>query len=218
VTEYNRNYYQKFEQHINKHKEFIRLINKDAAQDVSTIPVMLGILYAVYGLEGDMAEFGVWKGGSAKLIASHMNPRKTLFLFDTFEGIPEHTVGPKDENDKLSGAFKHQTSINIVKSYLSEYKNNIELVPGVFPESLDSMEMLYDQVFSFVHVDVDTYVSTKEALKFFYPRLICGGVIIVHDYGFKSTRGAMKAVNEFVHDSSSIFHSPYTRQGIIQKP
>src|SRR5262249_30195318 len=41
-------------------------------------------------LPGDMAEVGVYKGGTAKLLALTIEPTssKTLHLFDTFSGMP----------------------------------------------------------------------------------------------------------------------------------
>ena len=39
-------------------------------------------------IEGDIAEVGVYKGGSAKLICEATN-KKPVYLFDTFEGLPD---------------------------------------------------------------------------------------------------------------------------------
>jgi len=39
-------------------------------------------------IKGDIAEVGVYKGGSAKLICESKG-KKNLYLFDTFEGLPE---------------------------------------------------------------------------------------------------------------------------------
>ena len=41
-------------------------------------------------LSGDMAEVGVFQGGSAKLICEAIGDKK-LHLFDIFEGLPELT-------------------------------------------------------------------------------------------------------------------------------
>ncbi|MBU2649381.1 MAG: TylF/MycF family methyltransferase, partial [Bacteroidetes bacterium] len=45
-------------------------------------------------------------------------------------------------------------------------------------------------------------------LEFFYPRLVPGGVILVHDYNSK-WEGAMKAVNEFASNiPETLVHVP----------
>ena len=51
--------------------------------------------------------------------------------------------------------------------------------------------------FAFVHLDADLYQPTLAALRYFYPRMVAGGVIIIHDYNH-NWDGARKAVNEFV--------------------
>ena len=50
--------------------------------------------------------------------------------------------------------------------------------------------------FSFVSLDVDLYQPTLCGLKFFYPRMSKGGVIMVHDYG-SPWLGVALAVDEF---------------------
>ena len=45
-------------------------------------------LKAVKDLAGDIAEIGVYKGGTAKLICE-LKGNKNLYLFDTFEGLPD---------------------------------------------------------------------------------------------------------------------------------
>tara|TARA_B100001013_G_scaffold38398_1_gene20502 strand:- start:169 stop:870 length:702 start_codon:yes stop_codon:yes gene_type:complete len=141
-------------------------------------------------LDGDMAEVGVYQGGSAKIICDVKRNRK-LFLFDTFKGLPELS-----DIDTLFGK-KHwkknqfnDTSLEAVKDYLSSYEN-VQIIKGEFPKTADSIG---DSKFSFVHLDVDLYRSTIECLKFFYPRLVKGGIILVHDY---FADGIQKAFKEF---------------------
>ena len=145
-------------------------------------------------LDGDMAEVGVYQGGSAKIICEVKRNRK-LFLFDTFKGLPELS-----DIDTLFGK-KHwkknqfnDTSLEAVKDYLSSYEN-VQIIKGEFPKTADSIG---DSKFSFVHLDVDLYRSTIECLKFFYPRLVKGGIILVHDY---FADGIQKAFKEFLQSN-----------------
>ena len=138
-------------------------------------------------VKGDVVEVGVYRGGSAKLIAE-LKGGKSLYLFDTFEGIPQ-----KSRIDKhRSGDFK-ETSHEDVERYLKNYKN-IFVVKGVFP---DSANMIRDKKFSFVHLDVDMYKSTLDSLGFLYNKMSEGGVILSHDYNSKSCPGVKKAFDEF---------------------
>ena len=141
-------------------------------------------------LDGDMAEVGVYQGGSAKLI-SEAKGNKTLHLFDTFTGLP-----PLSESDTHFGVkfWKENefsnTSEDKVTKYLSKY-DNVKIYQGKFP---DTSEPVKNTMFSFVHLDVDLYQSTIDSLEFFYPRLIQGGIILTHDY---HSDGVYKAFVEF---------------------
>ena len=112
-------------------------------------------------------------------------------MFDTFEGLPK--VSEKDTHFGTSywktGEFSN-TSLESVKDYLSDYKN-VYCYKGKFPET---SEPIKNKKFSFVHLDVDLFQSTIDCLKFFYPRMINGGVILTHDY---HTDGVKQAFNEF---------------------
>lgn len=143
-------------------------------------------------LDGDMAEVGVWKGGSARLICEAKGSIN-LHLFDTFEGLPE--VSDKDmcfSQIKLlhKGDFKN-TNIETVKDYLSRY-DGVHYYKGEFHNTSNAIK---DKKFSFVHLDVDLYQSTLECLNIFYPRLVPGGIIISHDYS--NLDGVRKAFEDF---------------------
>ena len=53
-------------------------------------------------------------------------------------------------------------------------------------------------MFKLVHLDVDIYESYKNALEFFYPRMVRNGVIVMDDYGSKFCLGAKKAIDRFM--------------------
>ena len=70
-------------------------------------------------IEGDIAEVGVYRGGSAKLICEAKG-NKQLHLFDTFEGLPDLC-----EKDGASPFHKGQFigSYEDVKNYLRKYSS-----------------------------------------------------------------------------------------------
>ena len=54
-------------------------------------------------------------------------------------------------------------------------------------------------------------------MKFFYPRLNSGGMIICDDYGFRTCPGARRAVDEYMSDKmESVIELP-TGQAVIIK-
>jgi O-methyltransferase len=154
-------------------------------------------------LPGDVAEVGVYKGGTARLLALTFAPRakKALHLFDTFEGMPL-TDTSVDHHRK--GDFA-DTSLPAVQRQLNGC-GEVHFYKGFFPETAGPIE---NSRFCMVHIDADIYQSVKDSCAFFYPRLEKGGILIFDDYGFPSCPGARKAVDEFLSDKPEVpFYLP----------
>lgn len=142
---------------------------------------------------GDVAEVGVYKGGTARLLAETIgNSDKRIHLFDTFSGMP-----PADPRRDIhrEGDFS-DTSLDDVKSYLGEFLN-IRYYKGLFPDTAGGIT---GEAFSLVHVDADLYRSVRDCLEFFYPRMSAGGIMVFDDYGFLTCPGAKEAVDEYFKD------------------
>ena len=137
-------------------------------------------------INGDIAEVGVYKGGTAEIISRAKGKRK-IHLFDTFEGLPRGTR--YDVDGLYEGRFN--TVFQEVKDSLKAEKE-IYFYKGLFPSTAKPVEKTR---FSFVHLDLDMYNGTVESLKFFYPRMSKGGIILCHDY--PSLPGVSKAFDEF---------------------
>lgn len=162
-------------------------------------------------IEGDFVECGVWKGGSAMMMAlvlkeAGITDRK-LFLYDTFEGMSE--PGAEDEDFRGNPAKKlldrqERTGGKNVWCYstLDEVKENMrstgypeeniiyvkgkveETIPGTMPTGI-----------SLLRLDTDWFESTFHELQHLYPLLATKGVLIIDDYGH--WKGARKAVDRY---------------------
>jgi hypothetical protein len=137
---------------------------------------------------GALAEVGVFQGASAKLICEVKGDRE-LYLFDTFEGLPD--VEKCDSADFHAAQFAY--SETSVREYLANYPN-VQIFKGLFPQSGTS---IVGKRFSFVHLDVDLYKATLASLEFFYPRLSVGALLVSHDY---LASGVRQAFDEFFDD------------------
>lgn len=153
--------------------------------------VLMNAVQSAAKVPGDLAEVGVYKGGSAKLICEVKPAGKCLHLFDTFEGLPK--PGAHDSG-YMEGEYS--CSLESVQQYLSRYKE-VKFYKGYFPGTAGPVA---DKTFSFVNLDVDLYESTCGALEFFYPRLAHGGILLSHDYGTQA--GVRKAFDEFFADKA----------------
>jgi O-methyltransferase len=160
----------------------------------ATTPMECAEIYqAVLACEkipGDIAEAGVYLGGTAQLILS--TSKKRIHLFDTFEGLPH------GEDDFQAGEWTG--SLEQVKRNLANHADRLEFHPGLFPDSTAGFD---DLRFSFVHLDLDLYDSTLAALEWFWPRLESGGILMSHDYPLAA--GVVKAFHEFFDTRSEPF-------------
>lgn len=159
-------------------------------------------------IKGNIAEVGVYRGGSAKLICEAKG-KKNLYLFDTFEGLPELCENHDEPSSFHKGQFA--SSIEDVKNYLKKY-SNFYIYKGLFPNTAKPIK---NKKFSFVNLDVDIYESTLNCLKFFYPRMSIGGIIISHDYN--TIRGVRKAVDYFFKNKPETIIELSTSQGLVVK-
>jgi hypothetical protein len=147
---------------------------------------ILSCALATGKVQGDVAEVGVYRGGSARLMCEARGNR-ALYLFDTFEGLPS-----TDQIDSRFGAKQYAASFEKVRDYLAVFPD-VHIYKGLFPAT---SAPIADKRFSFVHLDVDLYQATRDSLEFFYPRVNTGGMFLIHDYLW--AEGVRKAVQEFV--------------------
>lgn len=173
-------------------KEVIDLIKQIKKED--KIVLRLNEAYQVYMLakasnkiDGDFAEVGVFRGGSAKLICEAKN-NKSLHLFDTFEGLPELV---EIDNKIMFQKGEMVSNMDVVKDYLKDYPD-VHFYKGLFPDTADPVK---DKKFSFVNIDVDIYESTLSCLNFFYEKMNKGGIIVSHDY--IDVESVKKAIDDF---------------------
>ncbi|MBW7847779.1 MAG: class I SAM-dependent methyltransferase [Bacteroidales bacterium] len=141
-----------------------------------------------------VAELGVYQGDTARLIEL-LFPRHELFLFDTFEGFQEkHLALESGEAATYTSGHFADTSLARVQERLLP-GGKVRFFKGDFATT--SIE-LPERSYAFVSIDVDLGQPTKAGLEYFYPRLIPGGVIIIHDYHPKWPT-LMQAVDNFLN-------------------
>ena len=146
-------------------------------------------------LEGHCMEVGVWKGGTAAIIAKAVseNTATKVLLFDTFKGVPK--AGAKDTLYK--GGEHSDTSREVVIELMKELKLfNCEIHRGIFPDDFPNITI---QKLKMVHIDVDVYQSAKDIFEYVWPKLVVGGVVVFDDYGFWGCEGITKLFNGIMH-------------------
>lgn len=165
-------------------------------------------------VDGDIAECGVRRGKSAVFMLKGMGSEseKSLFLFDSFEGLSSPTNA--DDTPGKASRWKEgnlATPIEAVRENLRGYRN-VRLMKGWIPERFEEIE---SRRFSLVHIDVDLHRPTLDSLEFFYPRMAKGGYIVCDDYGFEDCPGAKRAFDDFFRDKPEVVLLIPTGQCIV---
>lgn len=145
-----------------------------------------------------VAEGGVYQGEFAKEINRYF-PKSKIYLFDTFEGFKEEDIKIEQTNCFSNQTKGHlsDTSEELVLAKLP-YREMAEIRKGYFPETTYLME---DVKFIFVNLDFDLYNPTLAGLRFFFPKMVKGGCILIHDYFTLGYGGVKQAVEDFKKES-----------------
>jgi O-methyltransferase len=123
-------------------------------------------------LNGAVAEFGMFKGGTTMLLSriiERLRQDWPIFGFDTFDGFPSRR-SPLDMYDHPGCIF---TDLPAVRRYLEG--RNVRIIPGDIAETAQQLKNS-DIILSFV--DTDNYSSAKAALEVVQERTVVGGAIV----------------------------------------
>jgi hypothetical protein len=157
-------------------------------------------------IPGDIAECGVWSGGSM-LLAAHAllhfgDTSRRIYLYDTFDGAPQpeerdvrwdgvpvlptwEAMRQTGRSWGFGGTVEHVKSVVLTSGYPAE---QFVFVPGDVEGSLPAIRP--DSI-SLLRLDTDLYRSTYHELVHLYPALSVGGILILDDYGsFEGVRAA----------------------------
>lgn len=173
---------------------------------------------------GNVAECGVYQGGNAfiSLMLSPALRARKYQLFDSFSGFPTFSsVDPTTRRDHF-----RDVSLTAITARFAAF-SNVEIHKGYFNKTFPQ---LTSADYALVYIDCDLYESTLECLKFFYPRLRPGGILLLHDYwlpeekqagalGLDLYRGVKKACAEFLGNTelSQVLSLPETTHGLLVK-
>lgn len=162
-------------------------------------------------------EIGVWRGGTGVLIARAMASRgltQPIYLCDTFQGVAK--TGAADLY--YHGGEHADTSLEIVSALAAASglkAASFRIVAGEFPDY--TPPPLKQGEFAFAHIDVDAYQSAKDCFFAIWPRMITGGVVVFDDYGFETTIGVARFVDELDSLPDGVWMYNLTGQAVVVK-
>jgi O-methyltransferase len=205
----------------------IKRVRRDTLTSAARIAALCdSVEYLVRSrIEGDLAECGVWRGGSMMAAALTLirlgDTERDLYLFDTYTGMTEPSDA--DVSSPYDGYSLHRRWRRRNKAGqewagvpASEVRARVERT-GYQPE--DTLPAHAPDSIALLRLDTDWYESTKHELVELYPNLCEGGVLIVDDYGHYE--GARRAVDEYFAETGQrvlLSRIDYTGRVAIKQP
>lgn len=173
--------------------------NNDQVSEKETLKI-IELANEALPLEGDYVEMGCYKGDTSLLLAEVLRNQdgtgqKKLWIYDSFEGLPDK--GEEDESamgESFKGGELYVTKREVKERFLRAGLP-VPVIKKAWFSDLTEMDMPRKISFSFL--DGDFYKSIKDSLKLVGPRMVAGGVIVVHDYNNPALPGVGRAVDEW---------------------
>lgn len=153
-------------------------------------------------------EFGVYKGHSINLFSRYLK-KAPLYGFDSFRGLREDWLG----HELAFGAFN-------LEGKVPDLNKNVIPIKGWVQDTLPNYLEEHQPKINFVHMDMDTYESSKFVLEQIKPFLVPGAIILFDElYNFSGWKvGEYKALTEAFDEAEYKFlaFSKYDSQAVIQ--
>lgn len=166
------------------HKVYTVTHNVEVAHtEEEMITLVDSILKMPASIPGVVVEAGCFKGAStAKFSVAAAHAGRKLVVFDSFQGIPENT---EDHGENIYGDAvnfprgSYCGQIDEVKANIGQY-GRLEVCD--FREGwFDDTMALFDEPVVTAYIDVDLASSTRNCLRYLYPRLVEGGELYSQD-------------------------------------
>lgn len=201
--------------------DFINILNKCKPYTMTSEERLYAMNKAVEyliknNIPGDIVECGVWRGGSTMCallgLVKMGKPDRNIFLYDTFDGMSEPTEKDanllgKDAKQLLDESQKTTEDTMWCYAPIEDVKKNIEstsyphqLVTYIKGKVEDTIPGTMPGEIALLRLDTDWYESTYHELKFLFPKLVKGGVLIIDDYGH--WQGAREAVDQYFEENN----------------
>lgn len=172
---------------------------------------------------GCFVECGVNAGFTSSAVMHRLNWQggdRHYYLIDTFAG----PVVSQFSDDEISeGRLEHALSAQRRGAYVNDLARieanfdewpNVKVVQGVVPDVLSTLDI--SQV-AFLHLDMNCAYPEASALRFFWPLMSTGGMVLLDDYAYFGNDVLKKAIDDVATELDTCVLSLPTGQGLIIK-
>jgi O-methyltransferase len=176
----------------------VRLVRPYTLVDPDRIKNLYTLAHRVEAerIPGDVIECGVYNGGTAAVLArsaTRSRIKRTLWLFDSFQGMPETTeVDGLEAKEYVGQVLGSTKKVREVLRKAGADLDRVKIVEGWFQDTFPTAPI--SQI-ALLNIDADWYESVKLCLETFYDRIVPGGFVSIDDYGHWP--GCRRAVDEF---------------------
>jgi O-methyltransferase len=171
---------------------------------------------------GDFIECGVALGGMSIFLGGYARRLgRKLYAMDSFCGLPAPDPGRDNPYFRVGDYAAAAERGDLLARFRaavreSELAETVIPVPGFFETSLDQLPV--DQAFSFVHIDVDLFHSTRMVLERLFPSIVEDGILVIDDF-FHHSQGPARAASEYFAsvDYSPLYHVAFPYSVVVMK-
>jgi hypothetical protein len=175
-------------------------------------------------LDGDFVECGVSYGFLSSAMMEFLDwdrLGKTFYLLDTFAGLDPRFI---TDGERQGGALKknqqflrnglYVSSVDRVRANFAQWRNH-RIIVGSVPETLDQVDA---PAVAFLHIDMNCAPPEVAALRFFWPRLSPGALVLLDDYANRGRTEQRLAMDALAGELGVPICALPTGQGLLIKP
>lgn len=172
-------------------KDNVLVFDEDFTSDPN---FLISLLKSVSNVEGDIAEVGVhWAHKYLLFLEEAEKQNKICYAIDSFRGFAK----PSEDDEGYPEGQLDTEGANWLRKKVSCKKQAI-IHEGWIPDILQESKI---NKLSFIHIDVDQYLPTKQTIEWAYPLLATNGIMVCHDYTPNRKINCSKAIDEFIISS-----------------
>lgn len=149
------------------------------------------------------AEAEVARGATSRTLTMH--------LYDAWERMPDEPVLPSEayQRGRYGGL-----SLDTTRKNLARFEDRLVYHVGYIPQSFAD-EPAPPRSVSYLHVDLNSAVTTLATCEHFWPLLVRGGVMLFDDYGWLGFEDTRRVVDRFVADKPGVLMQLPTAQAMF---
>lgn len=173
------------------------------------------------GIEGDLVECGVWRGGTCvfmqAMLQYYKETNRQVWVVDSFRGVPP-PVHSEDRNFNLAAVPCLAVPLAEVRHNFELYNllgDNVHFLEGWFEDTLPAAPI---EKIAYLRLDGDLYKSTMDTLENLYPKLVSGGYVDIDDYPLSCCRAAVEEYRARMEITEHLRYGPGVHGVYWRKP